>query len=187
MFEQSRRRILTILDDALLLAEIELGAERFAPAPVQLDPVLKAAIERAAEFAQSRGVALGPAPIVAGFVLGIEDILVKALQTCLETAVKFSKPGEVVRMICQSLPEAIRVMIESSGSTIPATALPKFFDLFSIGEAITPGGDLGLDAPLAYRILSLFGGTLTVENRDAPGIRLTVSFRPHQSAETSSI
>jgi two-component system sensor histidine kinase/response regulator len=178
MFEQSRRRILTILDDALLLAEIELGAERFAPAPIPLAPVLEAAIEQAAEFARSRGVALDPAPIVAGSVLGIEDILVKAMQTLLETAVKFSEPGETVRITCQSVPEAIRVVIDSCGSTIPAAALPKFFDLFSIGEAITPGGDLGLDAPLAYKILALFGGTLTIENRDALGIRLTVYFKP---------
>jgi len=177
MFEQSRRRILTILDDALLLAEIELGAERFAPAPIPLAPVLKTAIEQAAAFARSRGVALDPAPIVAGSVPGIENILVKAMQTLLETAVKYSEPGKTVRITCHSVPEAIRVVSESCGSTIPAAALPKFFDLFSIGEAITPGGDLGLDAPLAYRILSLFGGTLTIENRDV-GMRLTVYFKP---------
>lgn len=82
-----------------------------------------------------------------------------------------------MRIACHSVPEAIRVAIESCGSTIPAAALPKFFDLFSIGEAITPGGDLGLDAPLAYKILSLFGGTVTIENRDVPGIRLTVQFQ----------
>ena len=180
MFEQSRRRILTILDDALLLAQIEVGAEGFSPTPVQLASVLRAAIEQADEFVRSRQVVLEPVPTLVGLVLGIEDMMVKAMQTLLETAVKFSKAGEVVRVTCHSVPEAIHVMIETCGSTIPAAALPKFFDLFSIGEAITPGGDLGLDAAVAYRILSLFGGTLTVENRDLLGIRLTASFKPAQ-------
>jgi len=187
MFEQSRRRILTILDDALLLAQIEAGAESFAPAPIQLAPVLRSAIEQAAEFARSRQVVLEPAPDVAGYVLGIEDMIVKALQTLLETAVKFSNTGEAVRVTCQSVPDVIHVMIESCGSTIPAAALPRFFDLFSISEAITPRGDLGLDAPLAYRILSLFGSALTVENRDLLGIRLRVSFQHARASPANEL
>jgi C4-dicarboxylate-specific signal transduction histidine kinase len=69
------------------------------------------------------------------------------------------------------------VVIESQGRTIPGPALPKFFDLFSIGETLTPGGDLGVGPPLAYRILSLFGGSVTVANTDPAGIRLTIKLR----------
>jgi C4-dicarboxylate-specific signal transduction histidine kinase len=46
--------------------------------------------------------------------------------------------------------------------------------VFSIGEAITPGGDLGLGPPVSQRILSLFGGSITVENLEPSGIQLTV-------------
>jgi hypothetical protein len=57
--------------------------------------------------------------------------------------------------------------------------MAKFFDIFSIGEAITPGGDLGLGPPVAYRILSLFGASVGVANLDhLRGIRLTVSLKP---------
>ena len=104
----------------------------------------------------------------------------KALHTLLDTAVKFSKAGDAVRLVCQVVPEAIHVRIESCGNRIPAAALHKFFDLFSIGEAITPGGDLGLGPPVAFRILSLFGGSVTVENREPSGIRLTAFFRRAQ-------
>jgi hypothetical protein len=55
-----------------------------------------------------------------------------------------------------------RVIIESQGRTIPISLLAKFFDILSIVETITPGGDLGLGPPMALRILSLFGGSVSV-------------------------
>jgi signal transduction histidine kinase len=48
--------------------------------------------------------------------------------------------------------------------------------VFAIGEALTPGGDIGLGPPLARRILELFGGAVTIENTDPPGVLLTVTF-----------
>ncbi len=177
MFDESRRRILTILEHASLLTQIEVEGEKFASECVPLAAVLSAAIEQAAEFARARQVMLKWAPTRAAVVLGTKDLLVKAFQALLETAVKFSEAGETVQLACDSLADDIHVAIESRGRTIPAPAIPKFFDIFSIGEAITPGGDLGLGPPLAYRILSLFAGSVTVENRHPSGIQMTVSLK----------
>ena len=174
VFERSRRRILSILDDALLLTEIDVSAERFRSAPVSLHAAMNRAIERTTEFAESRGVALAPPPAGLDLVVGDEDLLVRALHALLETAVKFSEKGSTLQLSRDVAAHSARVVIESSGRTIPGGALAKFFDLFSIGEAITPGGDLGLGPPVAYRILSLFGASVTVANRDPSGIRLTI-------------
>ncbi len=189
MFDESRRRILTILEHALLLTQIEVEAEKFASECVPLAAVLRASIEQAAEFARARQVMLESAPTKTAFVLGTENLLVKALQALLETAVKFSEAGETVRLACHSVPDAIHVGIESHGRTIPLPAIPKFFDLFSIGEAITPGGDLGLGPPVAYRILSLFGGSVTIENRHPSGVQMTVALRraPNPHATNSQV
>ena len=54
MFERSRRRILSILDDALLLTEIDVNGEQFRSAPVSLSAALSRAIESTTEFAESR-------------------------------------------------------------------------------------------------------------------------------------
>lgn len=175
MFEEARRRIQTILDHALLLSQIEVEAEKFVSLRAPLAAVLTRAIGNAAEFAFIRNVALDAKPATTAFVHGDEELLVKALQALLETAVKFSKPSGTVRLTCQAEPRAIHLMVESHGRAIPASAIPRFFELFSIGDAITPGGDLGLDPPVAHRILSLFGGSVTVENLQPPGIQLAVS------------
>jgi len=68
-------------------------------------------------------------------------------------------------------------MIDCEGKTIPAEVLPKFFALFSVSEASTSAGDLGLGPAVAHRILSLFGASLTVTNRELEGIRLLVSLK----------
>jgi signal transduction histidine kinase len=177
MFEESRRRILSILDDALLLTQIDVSGEQFRPAPVSLHAALSRAIERTAEFAESRRVTLIPPSADQDLVLGDEDLLVRAFHALLETAVKFSQEGETVRVSRDVVLDSPRVLIESRGRTIPSAALAKFFDLFSVAEASTPGGDLGLGPPTAYRILSLFGASVSVANRDPSGIRLIISLK----------
>ena len=174
MFEESRRRIISILDDALLLTQIDVSSDKFQAAPVSLSATLNRAIERTTE---SRHVTLMSPSSGLDLVLGDEDLLGRALQALIETAVKFSEEGEVVRIAREVVSDSLRVTIESCGKTIPSPAIAKFFDLFSIGDASTPVGDLGLGPPVAYRILSLFGASVSVANLDPPGIRLTISLK----------
>jgi two-component system sensor histidine kinase/response regulator len=176
MFETSRRRMLTILDDALLLTEIEVASDNFSSEAADLLSTLHSAIEGAAEFAHSRGVGIELEQGIAGCVIAKRDLLQKAIQSLLETAVKFSKAGDVVRLKCQPGPDCVQVLIRAAGR-IPESAIANFFQVFSIGEAITPGGDLGLGPPVSQRILSLFGGSIAVENLEPSGIQLTVTLK----------
>jgi two-component system sensor histidine kinase/response regulator len=177
MFEESRRRILTILEDALLLTQIDVEPEKFAAVPLDLASILSVAIARAEEFARSREVTLASAPVDVGYVFGVDDLLIKALKALIETAARFSNAGEAVRLSLHSIEGDIQVVIESSGRAIPDAAIHKFFDIFAVGEESTPGGDIGLEAAVAYRILALFGGSVAVENRESSGIRLTVMLK----------
>ena len=177
LFEQSRQRILTLLDDAMLLTEIDVNGEQFRSAPVSLHATLCRAVERTSEFAESREVTLDPPSAYPGVVLVDEHLLMKALHSLLETAVKLAGKGETVRPSIATAGHSSLVIIESCGKTIPGPALPKFFDLFAISEASTPGGDLGLGPSVAHRILSLFGGSVSVANLDPSGIRMTISLR----------
>jgi K+-sensing histidine kinase KdpD len=176
MFEQSRQRMMSLLDDALLLTQIDVDGDKYRSAPLSLNVALDRALELTMAFADSRHVSLQPAPADLGQVWGQEDLLVRGFHAILETAVKFSEKGGTIRLAREVIPNSLRVIIESQGRTIPNSVIPKFFDIFSIGEAISPGGDLGLRAPVASRILSLFDSTVTVANREHSGIRLTVEF-----------
>jgi two-component system, sensor histidine kinase and response regulator len=177
LFERSRERIMSILDDAMLLTRIEVEGGASPSSPICLGSIMRGAIDQASGFAQSRQVALQAVPGDIGVVLGEQDLLARAMQALIETAVKFSVAGETVHLACRPVEDSFEVTIESRGLTIPAPLIPTFFDLFTIGEAHTPGGDLGLGPSVAFRILALFGGSLKVENQVPAAIRLTVSLK----------
>ena len=177
VFKRSRQRILSILEDALLLTEIDVNAEQFKSAAVSLNYALICAIERATEFAKSRHVTFATPSANLGIVVGDENLLIRSLHALLETAVKFSERGDTVSLAHEVVADSIRVIIDSHGRSISTTAMPNFFDVFSIAETLTPGGDLGLGPAVAYRILSLFGASVSVANRDPSGIRLTISLK----------
>jgi two-component system, sensor histidine kinase and response regulator len=183
MFEQSRHRILSVIDDALLVTQIHVEGEKFTPAPISLGMTWNRAVKEVEEFAASRQVMLRRAPVELGLVLGEPDLTVKALRALLETAVKFSTAGEAIGPVCETTPDSLRLIIDSHGATLPALLVARFFDLLSISESDTAGGDVGLGPAVASRVLSLFGGSIGVENLER-GIRLTVCFRPAR-AQTS--
>lgn len=190
VFEHSRRRLLSMIDDALLLTEIDVGGAQFRSAQAALHGVLSRAIAKASEFANLNRVALDPPPECPDFdvVRGDADLLVRALQALIETAVRFSAKGETVRLAYETIPDSLKVVIvtiETVGKTIPDRVLPRLFDLFSVDESSTPGRDLGLAPAVAFRILSLCGASVEVANREPSGIRLTISF-PRPAADALS-
>jgi CheY-like chemotaxis protein len=177
MFRRSRQRLLSIVEDVLLLTEIDVNSEQFRCAPVSLNTALGCAVKGATEFADSRHVKFTGPSTNWGLVVGDEDLLARAMRSLLETAVKFSEKRMSVDLTHEVVGDTTRVIIESHGLTVSSTAMPKFFDVFSIGEALTSGGDLGLGPAVAHRILSLFGASVSVENLEPAGIRLTVSLK----------
>ena len=176
-FNHSRDKILTIVSDSLLLTQIDVEAEKFAHAPTCLSLALLNAKERALEFAKSYNVEIGPFPILSESVIGEPELLSKALEALLETGVRFSKPGSIINLSLSTSGAEVLVKIETTGRLIPKKIIPQFFDVLAIGEAIVPGGDLGLRPAVAERIISLFGGSVTVENLDPNGIRLNVRLK----------
>ncbi|MGA2740228.1 MAG: response regulator [Bryobacteraceae bacterium] len=177
LFGRSRRKIIEILDDALLLTQIDVNGDQFKSAPVCFGAVLGRAVEGAAKFAESRRVTIAQASAATELVVGDEDLLVRALHALLEAAVKFSNAGETVCVTHEIVGDSLRAVVVSSGRKIPDSAISKFFDVFSIAEAMTPGGDLGLGPAVAHRIFSLFGASVSVANREPSGIQLTISLK----------
>ena len=177
MYEQSRRRLLTLIDDALLLsqigAEADMGGRKLCP----LAELLADACVLAEPFAKTRNVRFAPLPAELGGVQGQSENLCRALQALLVTAVNFAAAGTEVQIAGTAVSGETRLSIEAHGQEIPLEAVPRFFDLLAIAEAIVPGGDLGLAPALAERIVKLYDGSVSVENLFPPGIRLTVRLK----------
>jgi two-component system, sensor histidine kinase and response regulator len=175
MFDQSRGRIITLLEDALLLTEIELTGESVSREVCPLSAVLQAALEQAQPLALARRVRLPAMVASSDQVYGRAHLLVRTMRSLLETAVKFCVEGEAVRWNLDAVEETRRITIEANGRSIPPDMLPLFFDVPAIRDSITPGGDLGLGPAVAERILAALGGSVRVENADPLGIRLRLT------------
>lgn len=181
-FQRSRERILTIVTDSLLLTQIEAKPGEAACAPLSLGVLLAAAREHCMDAAASRGLEIGRCPAQCGEVAGDAELLPKALEALLDTAVKFAKAGSIIRLSVTSGEDHVLLTVEAEGRVVPEDLLPKFFDVLAIAETIFPGGDLGLRPAVAERIISLNGGSVAVANLEPAGIRLSVRLRSGRRA-----
>ncbi|HEX3745344.1 MAG TPA: hybrid sensor histidine kinase/response regulator [Bryobacteraceae bacterium] len=174
MLGESRQRILSLVDSALLLTQIEIEGGRFQAADVNLSDVLETAAGRADPLARSRRVRIDTPPYSLGWTTGNREMLVRAWQALLETAARFAIAGDAVTVAAHELQEAVELAIDAPNGSIPESALPQFFHVFGIGEATTVAGSLGLDPAMAKRIFALWGSAVGVENSFPRGIRITV-------------
>lgn len=174
MFHRNCDRLREILEEALLLGKIDVDGERIQTESIPVRTVLHFAVESVRGFAESRDITIGQIPECSQRALLESDLHTKAFATLIKTAIKFSDPGNPVQLTCEADDIDISIDIEAVGKTIPEKDIPKFFEIFSIVDPITPGGDLGLGPPVAERIIKLFGGSLTVQNRGSDGITFSV-------------
>ena len=184
IYHSSRRRLLALLDDALLLTQIGVGAVEAADLRCALGEELHLARLLARPLAEARGVTLADVPPDLGWVRGKAGHLLRALQALLETAAKFAAAGTTVALTRgPESPGEIEMRMTAEGRGIPEGAVARFFELLAIEEPLILGDDLGLAPPLAQRIVALYGGSVAVSNRVPPGLCLTVRL---QTADAES-
>jgi DNA-binding response OmpR family regulator len=182
MFDASRKRILRLVDDSLLLTQIDMVGQKFHAAPVAFRKVLEQALDRSSELARERGVTIEAAIASECSVIGNEGLLATALHALTDTGLRFVTSGNSLRVWDEASDGEIRLLIEGQGQTIPQELTQQFFDPFSFNESSIAGVDAGLGPVVASRILTLFGGTASVRNRDASGICLTASIKTVSSS-----
>ena len=187
MLKENRKRILTLVEDASLMAQVQSDTEAVSVKTSELAQILRDAITRATELGKIAGVALAAAPPTTTQVIGDPDLLTKALQSVLETVLKFSARGGTVRMELAAAAGAQLVSVEARGYDIPPAELPRFFDLLAISKTLTPGGDLGLAPALARCLIGAFGGQVEVTNLEPRGIRVTVRLCDSTGGQNSPV
>jgi signal transduction histidine kinase len=82
-------------------------------------------------------------------------------------AIKFSSPGDPVRLAVESSPNECTFTVRDVGPGIPAQQLPLLFDRFWTSPRVTGGSGTGLGLAIARGIVEAHGGRIWVES--APG------------------
>ncbi len=96
-------------------------------------------------------------------------MLRRAISNLLSNALRHTPPRGRVEVLIDSLPEAVSLRVENSGSTIAPELLPRLFDRFfradkSRAHSDTDGAGLGL--AITQAIVQAHGGQASVTSTE---------------------
>jgi PAS domain S-box-containing protein len=131
--ERNSRRLLTLIEDLLILSRIEAGAVKINARPVALRAIVGGALEALQSVRAGRGVdlevELPPGPM---HVLGDQAQLERVLINLVDNSLKFTPTGGRVRVVVdpgRDEPFA-KVTVADTGIGIPADEVDHIFDRF---------------------------------------------------------
>jgi signal transduction histidine kinase/DNA-binding response OmpR family regulator/ligand-binding sensor domain-containing protein len=198
-------QMLEMVEQLLLLARFDAGQPDFRPVVSRLDACLRRVAERFEWLAAHVGIRFVVClPDHAVWAEFDEEKIDRAVGNLLTNAFKFTPAGGTVAMTLSVADQAATVVVEDSGSGIPAEQRRQVFDRFYRASSLVgerPGTGLGL--PIAQLFVELNRGTIEVTDGAGGGaafvVRLPtlpegpssasqeshVSPRPHTFGETA--
>ena len=152
VIEKNSLAMKRLINDLLDMSAILSGKMRMEELPVNLEGVVREAVETLGSLATARGIHL---EIVFRdwhdeSITGDRARLLQAFLNLLDNAIKFSAPGGDVRVICEAGGGEAIVRIEDSGQGITPEFLPFVFERFrqADGSMTRAHGGLGLGLSL---------------------------------------
>jgi PAS domain S-box-containing protein len=149
-----------LIADILDVSRIVTGKLRVELRPIELEPIIEAAVDAVRPAAEAKGVYLTLDQPIPATVLGDPDRLQQVIWNLLVNAIKFTPPqGLITVRMAQTGPTA-RVIVADTGEGVSPELLPVIFDRFTQGDASAtrPHGGLGLGLSIVRHIVELHGG-----------------------------
>jgi PAS domain S-box-containing protein len=159
-----------LIADILDVSRIVTGRLRLDLRPIELAPVVDAAIETLQPSAAAKGVDLSCTLGRTGKVLGDPDRLQQVVWNLLSNAIKFTPAGGRVSVALSRAGAAAVIAVTDTGEGIPGSLLPYVFDRFTQGDSSVTRmhGGLGLGLSIVRHIVELHGGQVSAHS-DGPG------------------
>ena len=159
-----------ILDDILMLARVGRPAE--ALQPTELGALIDTALS---EFPDDAAITVHP--VAERIVVNVRPVLIRrALRNLVGNALQYGGNAE---LSVRKSDQRVSIIVDDNGPGIAADQMDHIFEPFARGESSRnrASGGTGLGLTIARAIAQAHGGTVTVENRPAGGIRAILSLR----------
>lgn len=155
------RRLTTLVEDLLLLAQADAGALGQEREECDLKILLGGLLDDMEVLVADRGIALevdlpGRLPVLANV-----GQLGTALQSLTENAAKYTPDGGSIRVTCVEVKRDLRLSITNSGPLVAESERSAIFERFNRGKQMgekLPGHGLGLN--IARGLIQAHGGSL---------------------------
>jgi PAS domain S-box-containing protein len=152
-----------LISDILDISRIVSGKLRLNVRPVDLTPVVEAALDTVRPAADAKGIriqaVLDPS---AGPVSGDADRLQQVIWNLLANAIKFTARGGRVQVRLSRVNSHVELRVEDTGVGIGPEFMPHVFELFRQrdGSPSRQHGGLGLGLALVKHLVELHGGSV---------------------------
>jgi len=158
-----------LIGDILDVSRVVTGKLRLSLRPVELAPVVEAAVETMRPTAEAKGVRLEAQLGDAGQVSADADRLQQVVWNLLSNAIKFTPRGGAVRVKLARERSHVTIVVEDTGAGMPAPLIPRVFERFLQGDSTSTRshGGLGLGLAIVRHIVELHGGTVEASSRGA--------------------
>jgi PAS domain S-box-containing protein len=175
--ERAARSQGQLIEDLLDVSRIVSGKLRLDVRPIELGPVVEAAVETVRPSADARHVRL----VVVldprcGPIAGDPERLQQVIWNLLSNAVKFTPKGGRVDVQLTRVNSHVELAVSDSGEGIPPDMLPHVFERFWQAEEGTTRrrGGLGLGLAIAHHLAELHGGSISAHSN---GVGRGAAFR----------
>ena len=174
--ERNAKSQAQLIEDILDVSRIVTGKLRLDVRPVELAPVVEAAIESVRPAADAKDIRIEAIlDSRAGPVSGDPDRLQQIVWNLVANAVKFTGKGGRVQVRLDRVQSRIEIIVSDTGQGITAEFLPYVFDRFRQADATSTRryGGLGLGLAIVRHLTEMHGGVVTVAS---PGEGLGATF-----------
>jgi protein-histidine pros-kinase len=176
---RSAERELRLVDDLLTLVAIEESGLAIRSAQIDLEKVVRDAVEAARPRAEENGIELTlMTPGTAVPMYGDRDRLGQAADNLLSNAIKFTPQGGRVRLELRASQTAAQIDVVDTGPGVGVDDPDQLFErLFRSSDAVErqmPGAGLGLTIALA--IVEAHAGTIEVVSSSPEGTTFRMTF-----------
>lgn len=168
-----------LIEDLLDVSRIISGKLGLSVQPVNIVPVISAAVETVRPAAEAKGIdlhAITSAKIA--MISGDADRLQQIIWNLLSNAIKFTPKGGAVEILLpEEIDSQVEIIVRDNGRGISRDFLPFVFDRFrqADGSITRHFTGLGLGLAIVRHLVELHGGSVAVESEgEGKGATFTV-------------
>ncbi|USX24889.1 ATP-binding protein [Oxalobacteraceae bacterium OTU3CINTB1] len=193
MMERQVGHLVHLVDDLLDLARIARGKEVLVHSLVDLDQVVRGAVEISMPLMDAKAHRLlVSAPSNAPPVWLDAHRVAQVIGNLLNNAAKYTPDGGTIELMAVVEAGELTVTVRDNGVGIPAEALPTVFDMFTQvpGSEGQAQGGLGIGLNLVRRLVELHGGEVFAHSGGAgqgSAFTLRLPVTPSLAAETMAL
>jgi signal transduction histidine kinase len=174
---EDTRRLSTLTNNLLLLAQFEAGDMELELEPIQLDTLLITAVDRLLRMHPDAKLNIDlrlPDSTEQLLVHGRFQLLKNAILNLLTNAVKYSPSEEAIIIQAWRVEDTFVITITDKGAGMSVEELKIAFDPFYRASSSYGKEGFGIGLPLTRRIIEVHKGKVWLEAAPGQGIRATV-------------